>query len=161
VWVLQMMRAEVALDLLSDAVHRIAGREWSVEARRELSAAIALLARWVGEGGARVDIEARQWLARARGHAAAAGGRRHPPDAADPGLLARRAAVWLRVARAIDLLLSARPWEEVPQAAVAHQSLTPLSFRSGGGGTAGLVGRWPNLRLAIQTTVAVALATVA
>jgi len=160
-WVLQLMRAEVALDLLSDAVHRIAGREWSVEARRELSAALALLAQWVALGGARVDAEARQWLARARGHAAAANRQGHPLDPADPALLVRRAAVWSRVARAIELLLAARPWEEVPAAAVAHQSLTPLSFRSGGGGTAGLVGRWPNLRLAVQSTVAVALAIVA
>jgi uncharacterized membrane protein YccC len=156
-WLLHIMRAEVALDLLADAVHRIARREWSAEARWELAAAIRLLGRWVGEGGPSLEGKARRRLAGAREHTGAAA----VGVAGDSVLLARRTAVWSLVDRAMALLLASRPWEEIPPAAVARQSLSPTSFRSGGGGTAGLGDLRPNLRLAIQTTIAVALAIVA
>ncbi len=156
-WLHALMRAELAVDLLADAVHRIAQKEWSQPARLELAAATAGLRQWIGSSRAatvRADVD--RHLDQARRLAAADSG-----GEVDSLALARRADVWSRVERSVELLFAARPWQAVPETGIARETLSPLAFRPGGGGTAGLTGVRPNLRLAIQATVAVALATAA
>lgn len=153
-WLRELLEAEVAADMLSEAVHRIVRHEWALERRRALAGVVRALQRWVDDGSDAARGEVLRLLAEAM---AVSG---DEPAREDAALLARRARVWWRVERAVTLLLAARPWTTFPEIPAGGHRVSMSSFRAGGGGTAGVTGLWPNLRVAVQATVAVALAIV-
>jgi uncharacterized membrane protein YccC len=154
-WLLQLLDAEVAVDMLADAVHRIAGRERADVRRRALAATVRALQRWIGDGSADTPAEVRRLLVVAE--------RDGPPgrEAHAREALETEEREWERAERAVNLLLTGRPWAAFPVLPPAATRVSLASFRPGGGGTAGLHGSWPSLRLAAQATIAVALAIVA
>jgi uncharacterized membrane protein YccC len=154
-WLRQLVEAEVAVDLLADATHSLGDRGASREVRRDLAAAVALVRSWIHRADPALRDEVLRRLALARSRIDA------PPDAPNPSDPVRRMDACRRLDRGVRLLLAGRPWETFPDVRPAGSTVSPLSFRAGGGGTSGLHGGRPNLRLAVQATVAVALATVA
>jgi uncharacterized membrane protein YccC len=155
-WLMQLVETEVAVDLLADATHSLGDRRPSREVRRDLAAAVGLVRSWTRRADPALRDEALRRLALARSRTVDA-----PPPEAHPSGPVRRMDAWRRLDRGARLLLEARPWETFPDVRPADSTVSPLSFRAGGGGTSGLQGGRPNLRLAVQATVAVALATVA
>ena len=131
-WLLALLRAEVASDLLAEVAHRASAHA----ERPRLAALVGALQGWIDCGGA----DARGAVLRRL-------------DEVPRGLEHRQ-----QVERAVQLLVDARPWAEMPPPLPGR--LTQMSYRVGGGGTAGVPG-WPNVRIAAQATVAVALAIVA
>lgn len=129
-WLLQLLRAEVGADMLAEEVHRAFAQQVPLAERRRFADVVRALQRWI-DGGTEA----------ARGD------------------VLRRLREVPQLERAVKLILAARPWEAMP-AKVASGRLSQASFRAGGGGTAGVPGPWPNVRIAAQATVAVALAIV-
>lgn len=141
-WLLQLLDAEVGVDMLADSVHRITADKCTAQRRRTLVDTVRALQRWIDVGSPETRAEVERALADAS------------PD--------REAATNTSdINRAVALLLADRPWSKFPALADNTPRLSVASFRGGGGGMAGMQGSWPNLRLAVQATVAVALAIVA
>jgi hypothetical protein len=166
-WLLQLLDAEVGVDMLAEAVHRIAGREWVTERRRALGATVRALQRWIEHGSpdARADVERLLAEADVVPASEARSADAHSADAHSASehsvtVLDARARVWARVEHAVTLLLAATPWLAFPPLPDSGPRVSAASFRGGGGGMAGMHGSWPNLRLAVQATIAVALAIV-
>jgi uncharacterized membrane protein YccC len=149
VWVSSLLHAEVAVDMLVEAVHRVAKRTGSPERRRELARLVRALQPWIAHGDTRSRDEAMRIhdaLDAARG---------------DEPAWAERPELWWRLDRAIDTLVAARPWAAFPTLEGNDATLSVGAFRPGGGGGAGVAGMSTDLRLAIQATIAVALSVAA
>jgi uncharacterized membrane protein YccC len=155
-WLMRLLDAEVAVDMLAEAVHRIAEHEWAPYRRRPLEPMMRAIQRWIDDGSDATRAEILRLLDDAESADDPTDG-----EARDPVLLARRVHVWSRVRRAVLLLLGDRPWSAFPTLPPTDARVTQASFRPGGGGVAGVSGLWPNLRVATQAAAAVALAVIA
>jgi uncharacterized membrane protein YccC len=147
-WLGALLHAQLAVDMLAESVHSLSADEPSAERRAVLARMVRALQKWMRDG----DVAARDEALRLRdaAHAAYAGVAREGD-----------AALWWRLDRAVETLTGARPWAAFPQLDPAASRVTILSFRPGGGGVAGVTDMSPNLRLAIQATVAVGLSIIA
>jgi hypothetical protein len=147
-WVSSLLNAEVGVDMLVDSVHALARIETSPESRQRIARMVRLLGAWIGDG----DAAARDEASRIHGEGIA----RH--SAAER---AEHPELWWRLGSAMATLAAARPWDAFPPLDSISSGVTVGSFRPGGGGAAGVSGTAPDLRLAVQATVAVALSVVA
>jgi uncharacterized membrane protein YccC len=146
-WVSSLLHAEVGVDMLVYSVHPLAAMETSPESRRRIARMVRLLQAWIAHGDERARDEA------SRIHAEGSA-RRGTERAEHPEL-------WWRLGSAMATLGAARPWDAFPPLESVPSGVSVSSFRPGGGGAAGVTGMAPDLRLAIQATVAVALSVVA
>ncbi|MBW8771062.1 MAG: FUSC family protein, partial [Gemmatimonadetes bacterium] len=104
---------------------------------------------WITDGDTGSRDEALRIYAEAREARDARGDTDHPE-------------VWWRLDRALETITAARPWSAFPKLDEDVESgVSASSFNPGGGGAAGVPGPSPELRLAVQATLAVALAVVA
>ena len=147
-WLAKLLHVQLAIDTLAESVHVVVMARASEDVRRLLGRMLRALREWIASGDERARDEALVLLADARrasgAHAGVAG------------------SVWWRISRAMERLAAGRPWSALP--ALDASTLRPAisSFRAGGGGAAGVDGGMsPDLRLAIQATVAVALSIAA
>jgi uncharacterized membrane protein YccC len=147
-WLGALLHAQLAVDMLAESVHSLAADEPSRVRREVLARLVRAQQHWMDDGDAEARADALQ--ARDAAHALYA-------DAEREGDV----ALWWRLDRAVDTLTGARPWSSFPPLDPAASRVTILSFRSGGGGVAGIPGASPDLRLAIQATVAVGLSVLA
>jgi hypothetical protein len=147
-WVSSLLHAEVAVDTLVEAVHGLARLETSPESRRRLAHMVRLLGAWIGDGDANARDEA------IRIHEEGTARRSEAERAKHPEL-------WLRLRGAMTTLGASRPWDAFPPLEGARSGVSAGTFRAGGGGAAGVSGMSPDLRLAIQATIAVALSVAA
>ena len=148
-WVSSLLHAEVAVDMLVEAAHRLGGRTDSRERHRALARMIRALQPWIDDGDERARDEAR------RLHRSLEASR------TDEREWAEHPELWWRLARAMETLTAGRPWSMFPPIEADVAALPVGTFRAGGGGIAGVQGMSPDLRLAIQATVAVGLSVVA
>ncbi|HTK47908.1 MAG TPA: FUSC family protein [Gemmatimonadaceae bacterium] len=148
-WVSALLHAEVAVDMLVEAAHRLASRTDSRERHRALARMVRALQPWIDDGDERARDEARRLH---RLLDAARGAERQ---------WAEHPELWWRLSRAMATLTAGRPWSAFPPIEPGVAALPVGTFRAGGGGVAGVQGMSPDLRLAIQATVAVALSVVA
>ncbi|HEV7993519.1 MAG TPA: FUSC family protein [Gemmatimonadaceae bacterium] len=146
-WLARLLHVQLAVDMLAESVHLVASKGASDETRALLARMVRALRQWVAVADVGARDEARRLLAEAR---CAAG-----EVAAPPG------SVWWRIARAMETLTERRPWTEMPELDPSSTGVSMAAFRPGGGGVAGMHGMSPDLRLAIQATVAVALSIAA
>ncbi|MEO6525549.1 MAG: FUSC family protein [Gemmatimonadaceae bacterium] len=147
-WLGALLHAQLAVDMLAESVHILSADEPHLERRNVLARLVRALQHWIDDGDAAARADALRELAAAH---AAYGDARRVADA----------ALWWRLDRAVQTLTGARPWTAFPALDPAASRVTILSFRPGGGGDAGVSGMSPDLRLAIQATVAVGLSIVA
>ena len=104
---------------------------------------------WITDGDVESRDEALRLYAEARAARDARGDTDHPE-------------LWWRLDRALETITAARPWSAFPPLDHDVESgVSVSSFNPGGGGAVGVPGQSPELRLAIQATLAVALAVVA
>jgi uncharacterized membrane protein YccC len=148
-WVSSLLHAEVAVDMLVESAHRLTERTDSRARRRELARMIRALQPWIDDGDERARDEALGL------HRALRSTR------ADERAWAGHPELWWRLARAMETLTAGRPWSAFPPIESTVAALPVGTFRPGGGGAAGVQGMSPDLRLAIQATVAVALSVLA
>jgi uncharacterized membrane protein YccC len=148
-WVSSLLHAEVAVDMLVEAVQRLARSAPSDDRRRALARMVRALRPWIADG----DEASRDEALRIYADARAAREQRGDEDQPE---------VWWRLDRALETITTARPWSAFPSLdAEAESGVSVGSFSPGGGGGAGVPGPSPELRLAVQATLAVALAVVA
>jgi uncharacterized membrane protein YccC len=147
-WVSSLLHAEVGVDMLVYSVHGLAELETSPERRQRIARMVTLLAAWIADGDTRARDEA------IRIHAEGSTTRTPAERAEHPEL-------WWRLGSAMATLASSRPWDAFPPLESVPSGVTVGSFRPGGGGEAGVSDKSPNLRLAVQATVAVALSVAA
>jgi uncharacterized membrane protein YccC len=104
---------------------------------------------WISDG----DVAARDEAMRIYAEARAARDARGDTDQPE---------VWWRLDRALETIGAARPWSGFPPLdGDVESGVSVSSFNPGGGGAEGVPGPSPELRLALQATLAVALAVVA
>ena len=147
-WLGALLHAQLAVDMLAESVHSLAADEPSAARRAVLARLVRALQEWMDGGDPAARDDAHRELAAA--HVAYEG----EPREGD-------VALWWRLDRGVESLTSARPWAAFPELDPAASRVTIGSFRPGGGGAAGVSDVSPDLRLAIQATVAVALSIVA
>jgi uncharacterized membrane protein YccC len=148
-WISSLLHAEVAVDMLVEAVQRLARHAPSDDRRRALARMVRSLRPWITDGDVASRDKALRLYEEARAARDARGDTGHPE-------------VWWRLDRALDTITAARPWAAFPPLEGDVESgVTASTFNPGGGGAAGVPGPSPELRLAVQATLAVALAVVA
>jgi len=147
-WVSSLLHAEVAVDMLVYSVHQLAKSESSLDAWRRMARMVRLLRAWIADGDERARDEAARIHAEGTARRDSDGRTEHPE-------------LWWRLGSAMTTLAAARPWDAFPPLESVPSGVSVSSFRPGGGGAAGVTGMAPDLRLAIQATVAVALSVVA
>jgi uncharacterized membrane protein YccC len=147
-WVSSLLHAEVGVDMLVYSVHALTELETSPESRQRIAHMVRLLQSWIADGDASARDEA------IRIHAEGSAKHSDTERAEHPEL-------WWRLSSAMTTLAASRPWDAFPPLEAVPSGVTVGSFRPGGGGAAGMSDRSPNLRLAVQATVAVALSVVA
>ncbi|HEX7977704.1 MAG TPA: FUSC family protein, partial [Gemmatimonadaceae bacterium] len=148
-WVSSLLHAEVAVDMLVEAVQRVGRRAPGDDRRSALARMVRSLRPWLADGDVASRDEALRIYAEARAARDARG------DTSQP-------EVWWRLDRALETLTAARPWAAFPPLdGEVESGVSVSSFNPGGGGAAGVPGPSPELRLAVQATLAVALAVVA
>ena len=147
-WVSSLLHAEVGVDMLVDSVHGLAVIETSPESRQRIASMVRLIADWIGEGDQAARDEASRVYREGSARHSAAERAEHPE-------------LWWRLGSAIETLAAARPWDAFPPLESVPSGVSVGSFRPGGGGAEGVAGMQPDLRLAVQATVAVALSVVA
>jgi uncharacterized membrane protein YccC len=148
-WISSLLHAEVAVDMLVEAVQRLARTAPSEDRRRALARMVRNLLPWISDG----DVAARDEAMRIYSDARAERAQRNDEDQPE---------VWWRLDRALETIGAARPWSAFPPLDVdAQPGVSVSAFSPGGGGDAGVPGPSPELRLAVQATLAVALAVVA
>jgi uncharacterized membrane protein YccC len=150
-WVSSLLHAEVAVDMLVESVQRFARTAPSDDRRRALARMVRALRPWIAEGDVASRDEAMRIYAAVRAARKASG-------------IKDRPEVWWRLDRALETIGASRPWSAFPTLdadAGTDAGVSAGSFRPGGGGDAGVPGTSTDLRLAVQATLAVALAVVA
>jgi uncharacterized membrane protein YccC len=148
-WISSLLHAEVAVDMLVEAVQRL-GRTASADDRRlALARMVRSLRPWISDGEIASRDEALRIYIDARAARDARG------DVYQP-------EVWWRLDRALETITAARPWSAFPRLdGEVESGVSASSFNVAGGGAAGVPGQSPELRIAVQATLAVALAVVA
>jgi uncharacterized membrane protein YccC len=147
-WVSSLLHAEVAVDMLAYSVHALARSDASLETRERIARMVRLLQAWIADGDESARDEAAAIHAAGIARRDAAGRAEHPEH-------------WWRLGSAMTTLRAARPWDALPPLESVPSGVSASSFRPGGGGALGVTGMAPDLRLAIQATIAVALSVAA
>jgi uncharacterized membrane protein YccC len=148
-WVSSLLHAEVAVDMLVEAVQRLGHGASGDDRRRKLARMVRSLHSWIADG----DVASRDEALCLYDEARAARDTRGDTDQPE---------VWWRLDRALETITAARPWAAFPPLdGDVESGVSVSSFNASGGGAAGVPGQSPELRLAVQATLAVALAVVA
>ena len=144
-WISSLLHAEVAVDMLVEAVQRVGRSAPGDDRRLALARMVRALRPWITEG----DVASRDEALRIYGDARARRDQRGDTDQPE---------VWWRLDRALETITASRPWSAFPPLDGDVEAAVPVTaFNPGGGGAAGVPGPSPDLRLAIQATIAVAL----
>jgi uncharacterized membrane protein YccC len=144
-WISSLLHAEVAVDMLVEAVQRVGRSAPGDDRRLALARMVRALRPWIAEG----DVASRDEALRIYADARARRDQRGDTDQPE---------VWWRLDRALETITAARPWSAFPALDGDVEQAVPVSaFNPGGGGAAGVPGPSPDLRLAMQATIAVAL----
>jgi len=147
-WLATLLHVQLSLDMLAEGVNVLVIQGADESVRRRLGEMLRSLRTWVSTGDEPARDDALRLLAEAK-------------SAAGDVQEGEQGGVWWRIGRAMQMLASGRPWLTLPDLDSSTSRPTISSFRPGGGGAAGVDGISPDLRLAIQATVAVALSIIA
>jgi uncharacterized membrane protein YccC len=147
-WLGRLLHVQLALDMLAESVYVVLSERPGADVRQLLGRMLRELREWIAAGDEPARDRALQLLADVKQASGDA-------SAGVPG------SVWWRISRAMERLAAGRPWTSLPELDAETSRPAISAFRPGGGGVEGVQGMSPDLRLAIQATVAVALSIVA